>query len=197
MFWLALGYPLLVHLAVVFDEPRLQWLALVWLLAISLWGPLLTRRAWAWVLLLASAIALYALVVMGGGLYALYVPPAVIPAVLFIVFARSLRTGEAPFISRFAIAMRGEPLPAPLVVYTRHVTQLWCGVFVVMFTSAVVTAIWASPELWSTMTNVVHYFALGMVFVLEFAYRRARFRDLEPWGLFEYLQRLIRTKIKR
>lgn len=195
MFWLALGYPVLAHLAVIFEEARLQWLALVWLLAISLWGALLARRAWAWLVLGASAAALYGLVVMGGGLYALYVPPAAIPAALFIVFARSLRSGAEPFITRVATIMRGEPLPAVLVEYTRHVTVLWCWVFVVMFTSAVVLAIWATPELWSLMTNAVHYLVLGAVFVLEFAYRRMRYRDLEPWGLFEYLRRLVRTNI--
>src|SRR5687768_14293278 len=182
MFWLALGYPVLAHLAVIFEEARLQWLALVWLLAISLWGALLARRTWAWLVLGASAAALYGLVVMGGGLYALYVPPAAIPAALFIVFARSLRSGAEPFITRVATIMRGEPLPAVLVEYTRHVTVLWCWVFVVMFTSAVVLAIWATPELWSLMTNAVHYLVLGAVFVLEFAYRRMRYRDLEPWG---------------
>lgn len=196
MFWLALGYPLLAHLAVVFHEARLQWLALVWLIAISLWSALAERRPWAWAVLLIGAFALYGLVMGGGGLYALYVPPAVIPAALFIVFARSLRGGEIPWISRIATIMRGAPLPQPLVVYTRQITLLWCGVFVVMFASAVVLAIWATPELWSVMTNVVHYLILGAVFVLEFAYRRLRYRDLEPWGLFEYLRRLTRTSIK-
>jgi len=196
MFWLALGYPLLAHLAVMFEEARLQWLALVWLLAISMWGALATPRAWAWAALIASGIALYWLVVIGGGLYALYVPPAVIPAALFIVFARSLRPGAEPFISRVATLMRGEPLPPPLVAYTRQITVLWCGVFVVMFASAVGLAVWATPELWSLMTNVVHYLVLGAVFVIEFAYRRIRFRDLEPWGLFEYLRRLVRTNLK-
>jgi len=196
MFWLALGYPLLAHLAVVLEQAWLQWLALAWLLAISLWGALAARRAWAWVALLASGAVLYWLVVAGGGLYALYVPPAVIPAALFIVFARSLRAGEQPWISRVATHMRGAPLPPPLVAYTRHVTVVWCGVFVAMFASAVALAAWASPELWSLMTNFVHYVVLGAVFVLEFAYRRIRYRALEPWGLFEYLRRLVRTNLK-
>ena len=180
MFWLALGYPLLAHLAIWFDETRLQWVALVWLLAVSLWGALIARRAWAWIVLGLSAFALYWVVLGGGGLYALYVPPAVIPAALLIVFARSLRSGEQPWISRVATVMRGAPLPAPLVIYTRQVTWLWCIVFVAMFASAVSLAIWARPELWSLMTNVVHYVVLGAVFVLEFAYRRIRYRELEP-----------------
>lgn len=195
MLWLALGYPLLAHLGAVLGEAWLQWLALLWLLAISLSGALLARRAWAWLTLSGSAIALYWLVIAGGGLYALYVPPALIPAALFIAFARSLRTDAQPLITRIATMMRGEPLPPPLVAYTRQVTLLWCGVFVVMFASAVGLAIWATPKVWSVMTNFVHYLVLGAVFVLEFAYRRMRFRDLEPWGLFEYLRRLVRTNI--
>jgi uncharacterized membrane protein len=196
MFWLALGYPLFAHLAVIFDDPRLEWLALVWLLGISLAGALMTRRLWAWATLGGGALLLYGLVVVGHGRYALFVPPALIPAALFIVFARSLRPDVTPLISRVATLMRGAPLPPPLVVYTRHVTVLWCAVFVVMFTSAVVSAIWASPEMWSLMTNVVHYVVLGAIFVVEFMYRRIRYRDLEPWGLFEYLRRLVRTNVR-
>ena len=52
------------------------------------------RRPWAWVVLLAGSGVLYWLVVAGNGLYALYVPPAAIPAALFIFFARSLRPGH-------------------------------------------------------------------------------------------------------
>ena len=196
MFWLALGYPLLAHLAVVFHDTRLEWLALVWLLGISLAGALLARRLWAWLVLGGGALLLYWLVVEGHGRYALYVPPALIPAALFLLFASSLRAGAVPFISRIAAFMRGEPLPPPLVAYTRHVTVLWCVVFIVMFASAVALALWASPEIWSLMTNVVHYVVLGAVFVAEFAYRRIRYRDLEPWGLFEYLRRLVRTNIR-
>jgi uncharacterized membrane protein len=196
MFWLALGYPLLAHLAVVLQDARLEWLALVWLLGISLAGVLIARRLWAWCVFLVGALLLYWLVIGGHGRYALFVPPALIPAALFFLFAGSLRAGATPFISRVATFMRGEPLPPPLVVYTRQVTVLWCVVFIVMFASAVVLAIWAPPEVWSLMTNVVHYVALGAVFVGEFAYRRARYRDLEPWGLFEYLRRLVRTNIR-
>jgi uncharacterized membrane protein len=196
MFWLALGYPLLAHLAVVFHDWRLEWAALVWLLAISLAGALRARRWWAWAVLGAGALLLYGLVVIGHGRYALYAPPALIPAALFILFAQSLRSGATPLITRVATAMRGEPLPHPLVGYTRHVTVLWCGVFVVMFASAVSLALWATPALWSLMTNVVHYLVLGAIFVVEFAYRRLRYAQLEPWGLFEFLRRLVRTNIR-
>jgi uncharacterized membrane protein len=194
--WLALGYPLLAHLAVILHEQWLQWLALVWLLMVSLSGALLHRRPWAWIVFILGSAALYALVTMNQGLYALYVPPAVIPAALFILFARSLREGETPLVTNVATAIRGEPLPPDLLVYTRHVTQLWCVVCLALFISAVTLAVWASPPLWSLMTNIVHYLVLGAVFVLEFAYRRIRFRHHEHTGLLQYLRRLAQTRIR-
>lgn len=196
MAWLALGYPLLAHLGVVLDEPLLQWLALVWLLAVALGGALANRRAWAWTVLVLGSAALYAFVTMSNGLYALYVPPAVIPAALFILFARSMRNGATPLVTRIATTMRGAPLPPELVVYTRHVTQLWCAVCLALFVSAVTLAIWASPPLWSVMTNFVHYLVLGAVFVFEFAWRRIRYAQHEQWGLVQYLRRLAQTRIR-
>jgi uncharacterized membrane protein len=116
MFWLALGYPVLAHLAVVLQEPRLQWAALVWLSAFALWDALASRRRWAWSALAASALVLYVLVSAGSGMYALYVPPIVIPAAFLVLFGRSLRPGETPLIHRIAETMRGAPLPAALAV---------------------------------------------------------------------------------
>jgi uncharacterized membrane protein len=195
MFWLALGYPLLAHLAVLTQDRRLEWFALVWLLAISVGGALIRRRAWAWAVLVIGGGLLYWLVFAGNGLYALYVPPAAIPAALFMLFASSLRAGQVPLVTRIARLMHDGPLPEDLVAYTRHVTQLWCGVCAALLLSAVLLALFASPGLWSLMTNVVHYVVLGAVFVLEYGYRRWRFSHHEHSGLFQYLRRLTRTKL--
>lgn len=196
MFWLALGFPLLAHLAVLTHDRRLEWLALVWLLGIALSGALIQRRRWALIVLLAGGGLLYWLVIEGNGLYALYVPPAAIPAALFMLFARSLRAGETPLVTRIARLMHDGPLPDDLVHYTRHVTRLWCGVCAAMFVSAVLLAVFAAPKLWSLMTNVVHYVVLGAVFVLEYGYRRWRYRHHPHSGLFQYLRRLTRTNLK-
>ena len=196
MFWLALGYPLLAHLAVMLHQPRLEWLALVWLLGISIGGALMHRRAWAWVVLIAGSALLYWLVVAGNGLYALYIPPAAIPAALFALFAGSLRADQTPLVTRIAQTMHDGPLPDDLVRHTRHVTQLWCGVCAALFASAVLLALFAAPPLWSLMTNVVHYLVLGAVFVLEYAYRRIRFRHHDHDGLLRYLRRLVHTRIR-
>lgn len=196
MFWLALGYPLFAHLAVVFHEPRLQWLALTWLLMISLLVPLRQRRAWAWITLLGGAALLYGLVAAGNGLYALYLPPVVIPAALLLLFASSLRRGETPLVTRIATHMHGGTLPAPLVPYTRRVTWLWCLVCASLCLSAVWLAWFASPELWSLMTNVIHYLVLGAVFILEFAWRRMRYAQYENFGVVQYFKRLAHVRLR-
>jgi uncharacterized membrane protein len=196
MFWLALGYPLLAHLAVLTQDWRVEWLALVWLLGLAVSGALIQRRLWAWAVMLVGGALLYWLVVEGHGLYALYIPPAAIPAALFMLFALSLRAGDIPLVTRIARLMHDGPLPDDLTIYTRHVTQLWCVVCAAMFASAVLLAVFASPWLWSLMTNVVHYVVLGAVFVLEYGYRRWRYRHHEHSGLFQYLRRLTRTKLK-
>ena len=196
MFWLALGYPLLAHLSVILADRRLQWMALVWLLGISLAGALAQRRVWAWLAWIACAALIWWLVVAGHGLYALFVPPAAIPAALFLLFAASLRDGQIPLITRIATLMHDGALPEDLVRYTRQVTMLWAGVCAGMFLSAVLLAIYASPQLWSLMTNLVHYLVLGAVFVLEYAWRRVRFRHHQHLGFFPFLRRVTRIRIR-
>jgi len=193
---LALGYPALAHLGVWLHNLHLQWLALVWILMLSLWGALKQRRPWAWTVFTASAVALYPLTMSGNGIYALYVPPIVIPLAMLLLFGGSLRAGATPLISRIAEIMRGEPLPDVLRIYTRHVTQLWCAVSVALMISAIATAIWARAEVWSFTVNVAHYAVLGAVFLLEFFYRRFKYAQLEPWGLLQYLRRLAQTRIR-
>lgn len=196
MFWLVLAYPTLAHLSVWLSNRSLQWLALVCLLATGLWNPLLSKRPWAWLALFVGAAALFVVTRRGNGMYALYAPPILIPLAMLLLFARSLRKGETPLITRIATTMRGEPLPEALRIYTRRVTQLWCGVSTLLIISALTSAIWANAEVWSLMTNLVHYLALGAVFVLEFFYRRLRYRQLEPWGLLQYLRRLTRVNLR-
>lgn len=195
MFWLALGYPLLAHLAVMLADQRLQWLALVWLVGLALSAALLQRRPWAWGIWLASSALLYWLVVAGHGLYALYVPPAAIPASLFLLFASSLRRGQEPLVTRIARIMHDGPLPEDLVVYTRQVTQLWCVVCASLFLSAILLAVFASAAWWSLMTNVVHYLVLGAVFLLEYGWRRLRFRHHEHLGLLQFLRRVAQVRL--
>ena len=193
--WLVLLYPVFAHLGVWLHNLYLQWLALVSLLIVMLSKALIRRRVWAWITLVSSAAAAYFLTLRGGGIYALYVPPIAIPLGLLWIFARSLGQGMTPLVSRIAELVRGEPLPDVLRVYTRRVTQLWCVVASGLLISAISTAIWASPQMWSLITNVIHYVVIGATFIIELAYRRIKYAKLQPYGLTQYLRRLARVRI--
>src|SRR5437762_4945306 len=123
--WLALGYPVLAHSGVWLHSWLLQWLALAWLLAVMLAMGLLRLKLWAWSVFIAGASALYFFARRGDGMFLLYVPPVAIPLFVLWLFARTLRRGQTPLVSKIAESMRGEPLPNVLRIYTRRITQLW------------------------------------------------------------------------
>jgi uncharacterized membrane protein len=195
MWLLVLAYPLLTHASVWLHEPLLQWLALTDLAAISLYDDLKRISIRTWIVLIALSAGLFALVRFGGGIYALFIQPIALPAALLTLFARSLRSGSQPMVTRFAQAIRGE-LPEELARYTRSVTILWCAAFALLTTSAVCLALFASHELWSVMTNFVHYLFLGAVFLMEYMYRVIRFRHLEHPGFFAYIRSLFTVRMR-
>lgn len=187
MFALAFAYPVLVHLAVIWPRPWLEWLALAVLGALLLHPWLRGKRAWAWSALAVALIAGALVVRFGGSHWILLLPPVAIPLALLYVFGTSLRPGQIPMVTRYATLLRGE-LPADLVRYTRSVTLLWTGVFVGLTLSAVLLALFATRELWSLATNFLHYLLIGAVFILEYAFRRWRFRHHEHPSLRAHLR---------
>jgi uncharacterized membrane protein len=74
------------------------------------------------------------------------------------------------------IARLTEPdLPPEAVGYTRRVTQVWCGFFIVNGSIALYTALWASQEAWSLYNGVIAYLLMGILFGGEYLIR-LRFR---------------------
>jgi uncharacterized membrane protein len=64
------------------------------------------------------------------------------------------------------------------VAYTRRVTQVWCGFFVVNGLLALGTALWASEALWSLYTGVIAYVLMGVLFGVEYLVR-LRFKRMQ------------------
>lgn len=190
MLALVIAYPLLVHASILWPEPWLRWSALAVLCALPLYASLKAGRAWAWALLLAALAACGALVAADASQVLLYLPPVLIPLALLMPFARSLRAGEEPLITRMARIARGT-LPPDLAPYTRHLTILWVVVFALMILSAVLLALFASLHVWSIATNFVHYFVIGALILGEYLYRRWRFRHLPHPGFIAYLRLIV------
>ena len=61
-------------------------------------------------------------------------------------------------------------LPPSGVIYTRHVTQAWCGFFVVNAAVAIVT-VFASREAWLLYNGFLAYLLMGALFAGEWLVR--------------------------
>lgn len=96
------------------------------------------------------------------------------------LFARTLRFGREPLVTRLARAVHGE-LPNPIVRYTRAVTLAWTLFFAAMGLSALLLYLWAPRAAWSAFVNLTTLPAVAAMFAAEYLVRRRRF----PW--FEHV----------
>jgi len=161
-----LAYPLVVYLGYGRIEPYWITLALVALMLLRAWA----ARDAVW-LFAGMGSALLALVsFIGGGWVPLKLYPVLVNAVLLAVFAASV-LHPPTVIER--IARLAEPaLPAGGVAYTRQVTLVWCGFFVLNGLAALATALWSSNEVWVLYNGLIAYVLMGALFASEWLVRQ-------------------------
>ncbi|MDB5767291.1 MAG: hypothetical protein JWQ61_2105 [Collimonas fungivorans] len=174
---LTLLYPLAIWLGHGRVEPRLLALLLVLAAASRLPALKLSRASRWW---LAGALLLAALAIWNNALLPLKLYPVLVNLGMLAVFGYSLHAPPS-VIERMA-RLSDPALPAYAVAYTRRVTQVWCGFFVVNGMLALLTAIWASAAVWSLYNGVLAYVLMGCLFAGEYLVRivvRRRHRRLE------------------
>lgn len=163
---LSAAYPLVVYWAMGRFEPR--WLAGL-LFALALLRALATRQA-VWLATAAGAALLAGLATVFNQALPLKLYPVLVNAVLLAVFATSL---VFPPTAVERIARMTEPgLPPSGVAYTRRVTQVWCGFFVVNGALALLTALWMSDRAWALYNGLIAYLLIGALFGGEWLVRR-------------------------
>jgi len=157
--------------------------------------PLARGRAWAWLLLLGSAVLLWSL--RGGPVPELLLlfPPMLFTGVLGWWFARSLGAGRIPVIARIVAALEdctAPELPGELARYARRLTAAWAVLLLAMTVANLVLALLAEPnglllrmgrapplpvsqEAWSTVANLLDHGIIAGFFVAEFLWRQVRF----------------------
>lgn len=192
--WLFFAYPLLAHLATLVHSDMLAWAAMTVFFAVPLLPALLKLKASAWIALAIITAVLSACAATHVARYLMYLPPVLIPLSVLAMFARSLRRGQVPIVTRVARAIRGT-LPPELERYTRHVTQWWVAFLIAQALSSILLARYATPEFWSLMTNIVQYLILAAAFLLEYAYRRIRFRHLDHESFPTLVAALFTTRM--
>ena len=117
-----------------------------------------------------ACYAAVALIAEAIGSLPLKLYPALINAVLLVVFAASL---AFPPTAVERIARLSEPdLPPSGVAYTRRVTQVWCGFFVLNGALALATALWMSDRAWALYNGLIAYGLIGLLFGVEWLVRQ-------------------------
>lgn len=193
---LILAYPVLVHTAVVIESAPMMALAIVIIAAAMLTPPLRTGRIWAWLVLAASAAAASWLAWREATIYLLFVPPVLLNLFLMHLFLSSLRSGRTPLISAVARAIRGN-LPDSLAHYTRRLTQIWAAIFGFMAAWSAIAAVAADHTTWSLITNVLNYVIVVLFLLIEYPWRRWRFRHEPHPSLRDYVQGVSRVDFRQ
>jgi uncharacterized membrane protein len=159
-------YPLAVWLGEGRVEPRL----LAGLLLLAGLSRLPALSANQSICCLGGIMALVWVAIWANGVFALKLYPVFVNFALFAGFAYSLFV--PPSMAERLARLREPDLPPQAVAYTRRVTQVWCGFFIVNGAAAFITALYASSALWWFYNGFVAYLLVGLLFAGEYCVRR-------------------------
>lgn len=189
---LLVTYPVAVHTALLVGQP--QWASLMaLLLCISLTLLLGLGRitsAAASVLLIACILAVIGVLSQSKLLVVLI--PFLVNVALCVLFGRTLVGDREALITRFA-RLDEDQVPPDLVRYTHTLTFIWCLFFAVLAMEVALLAFFASAETWSLYANFLNYLFVVALFILEYVYRRWRFRDRPHKSPLEFLASLAKA----
>lgn len=187
---LIVAYPIVLHFGVILEQPVLMLLAMSFLsLGLSYKGVLrLDPLTWGIVTLInAIFFSLFWFDLVN---YIVLLPPLVVPVLLFFTFGRTLLPDSIPLVTDIGERARG-PLDEAMRTYTRHVTQAWTLIFLLLFLEALALTLWTRLETWSWFTNLFNHLIVGSAFLGEFILRKRRFPDHDHPGFLDYLKIVI------
>ncbi|MFC0035259.1 COG4648 family protein [Cardiobacterium valvarum] len=105
---------------------------------------------------------------------ALTLYPLIINATLLIAFTASLIHPPSA-IERLA-RLQHPDLPPAGIAYTRRVTQIWCGYFIVNGGIIATLSLIGAERAWALYTGVISYILMGLLLAGEWLYRRYRLK---------------------
>lgn len=166
---LTLLYPLAVYFGLQHWQPRNMGLLLAAVLALRL---LLGRNSAG----VPTRSLLMGLLVFAVAVYwandesLLRFYPVLMNALMLLIFGYTLISPPS-LIERLA-RLRMPEMDSQGVRYTRIVTQVWCGFFVLNGAVAAWTATRASLAWWTLYNGLISYFLMGLLFVSEYLVRQ-------------------------
>lgn len=96
--------------------------------------------------------------------------PVLISGFMLSLFGLSLMRGM-PLVERLA-RMTDPDLPEHAIHYTRQVTQVWCGFFLLNGLVAAALTLWAPLAWWTLYTGLIAYGLMGILFAGEWLLRQ-------------------------
>ncbi len=95
--------------------------------------------------------------------------PVIINSALALAFSYSLAS-PPPIIERLARLTENE-LPPHAIAYTRTVTKVWLGFFIINAIIACYTALFSSLETWTLYNGLIAYILMAILFTSEYLVR--------------------------
>lgn len=171
-----LGYPIAIYLARDHFSPGQMLAGLLALLGVRalVAGWMTSGRAGRhWLLGMLLLVAAVVVGVAGTGLRMQWLRfyPMVFDLGVASVFIGSLFTRQ-PLVERISRAFHREPLAPQVVRYTRHVTEAWGALMILIALISLYTALASPLRMWSLFNGVIVYVILVVTFVSEYAIRR-------------------------
>lgn len=169
---LTLAYPFAVYFGLQQFEPRVLALYLGLLLLLRLLASngkvAMFGRQTAWITGVAC-LAIVIVAVIGNSVAALKLYPVLISFSLLAVFLMSLF--YPPTVIERIARIKEPDLPPKGVIYTRNVTRVWCGFFMLNGLIALATSLSGNVDLWVLYNGFISYLLMGILFGSEFLYR--------------------------
>lgn len=186
-------YPLVAFIALWLDQPLMligYLLVIISLVAIDK----CFNQHWYTGLILFLLIAIISYYIRQGDVQQLvYFPPILILFSLFMLFSQSLRSGQTPLITRYAI-MLGDKLEEKHLRYNRSLTLVWSIFLLSMTTTSIILALFFSIDTWSLFTHVISYVLIAGLFIVEFMYRKYHFAGEIEGGFFQFISKIIKIR---
>ena len=171
LLWLA--YPAIIFFGIQYFQPRYVAMLLT-LLLILRWkneaGKILSTTSWVNPAVFSVLLLVVMITAITNNEMLLRLYPVFVSLGMLFIFSLSLKYPPS-IVERFA-RLHAPELPAAGILYTRQVTQVWCGFFVLNGSIAAFTAIYTSREIWSLYNGFIAYLLMGGLFAGEWLLRR-------------------------
>lgn len=167
-FVLTLAYPFIIYWGQQHVSPVVLSLFVFGMIAIRACAlGLSTRTGRYW---LIGGAALMLLTFLLDQYDPLYWYPALVNLVLLLMFGHSLYAPPS-VIERMA-RLQDPHLPNHAIEYTRKVTMVWCGFFIINGSIAAATAWYGDEQIWTIYNGIIAYSLIASLFIAEWLYRQ-------------------------